>query len=111
MFKIDNLTNKIVRKVNKTNNIRLTKRARSNTTIKNILISKLSFDEDNKRSRAKEINKESRIIAREKLISIKLSKTFMIALSLTALQISVDNALRPDSQFYTKAIKSLDSRL
>ena len=111
MFRIDDLTGEIVRKVDKTDNLRPTKRARPNTTIENMSTSESSSDEGNKRSRAKKVTEESRMAAREKLMSVKLSETFMAALSLTALQTPVDNALRPDPQSYTEAIKSPDSRL
>ncbi|KAM3416559.1 hypothetical protein BST61_g8149 [Cercospora zeina] len=47
--------------------------------------------------------------ARERLRNVELSNTFLAATTLAAIQDPVDNALRPDPQSFTQAMRSPDA--
>ena len=115
MFMLDN-DGHIVRDPTKTTNQTSKKRVRRDKSnqIESMSTSESSSESDTETEhpniRFKTSSAESRAAARERLMNVKLPETFLTACSLAAIQTPIDNALRPDPQSYSEAMRSPDSR-
>lgn len=111
MYKMDDVTGSIVRDTEKADN-KLGKREateRKNERAR-VQLSDSNSEEDFEDASARINTEESRMATRRKLENVRLPEAFMAALTLSALQNPVNNALRPDPQSYSEAMKSPDSR-
>lgn len=105
MFKYDETLGRTIRDVTKTDNKPGTKRRREKEDDTANDMSTSDSDEG-----VEPYSEESRAATRRKLIDLELPNAFSVAMSLTAFQIPIDNALRSDPQSYGEAMKSPDSR-
>jgi len=111
MFILDDKTNSLVRDPSKTDNwTGRRKRVRKGSNLGNISTSESSSESDFQEAHTKLYTEGSRAAARRKLARIALPDVFLTAFSLAALKHPVNDALRPDPQSYSEAIRSPDSR-
>ena len=110
MFKLDDDTGLIIRDPRKTSNTASRKRNRSDTTGEYMSTSESSSESNYEKATARIHSEDSRAATRRKLQDIKLPEAFLTAMTLATLQSPIDNALRPDPQSYSEAMKGPDSR-
>ena len=110
MYMLDGTTGDLVRDPTKTKNETLKKRGRKIHSLGDMSTSDSNSDTDFETAHARIMTEDSRQATRQRLMNHTLPEAFVTALSLTALQDPVNNALRPDPQSYTEAMKSPDSR-
>ena len=108
MFKMEN--GKIVRDEAKPNKAKNRKRAPKRENPGGMSTSASSSESDFETAHARIMTEDSRAAARKRLMSHKLPEAFMTAMSLTALESPIDNALRADPQSYSEAMRSPDAR-
>ena len=110
MYKVDNDGN-VVLDLAKSNKSTRKRKYRTNITEDNMSTSQSSSESEHEGKRQNVYSEESRALTREKLMNIQLPEAFIAAMSLTALSTPIDNALRPDPQSYSEAMKSPDARM
>ena len=112
MFMMDDETNELVRDPAKSDNLTRSKRPRGkkDDAGNHMSTSDSSQDSEKDKGPIDIYSEESRAATRRKLMSINLPDAFLTAMSLVALDTTVNNALRPDPQSYAEAMRSPDSR-
>ena len=112
MFMLDENTGELVRNPDKTDNLTRSKRPRGKKGHARYYDPTLesTSESDQEETRVDIYSEEARAEARKRLRVHKLPEAFMAAMSLTALQQPIDNALRPDPQSYLEAMKSPDKQ-
>ena len=103
MFKRDEESGELIRDPEKEKNKRTAKRPRGEAR------EYLSASETDT-SRVDIYGEESRAATRQKLANVKLPDIFLSAMSMATFLTPIDNALRPDPQSYTEAMKSPDAQ-